>query len=979
LERRPTRPPEHQALIDAVDLDGIEVLHTLGIDQAREWLEARCREELLELCGPEGTRDPKKLATRRHGAYKVVKFRDREIPQVWVPRVVVKATKKSIDLPFYTALSDSQKTRTQRRTLDLAMNGVTTRGASRVAAEDGKRPPRGQSKSNQSRFLQREMTEAFKELFTRPLDELPPFAVAYFDGTELGGLTMLVGFGVTEDGTKVPFGVIQGQTEDESLVKRGVQRVVRQGADLSNALWVIDGGSGLRKGIRAVFGPNVQLQNCVEHVARTVAEKLPTLLFRGVNEMLSSAINETRRQRALTRGATLERLLTEAGYPAAGALIRQRVREVSDLRRELRGRDQERVQALIENTMSTAMTMLPRSLWVGYNAALHRGWKDPNPRRALKRLRKTAGALAMAGYPEAAKSVLKLLDEQVTASRLGVTDPELHAGIRTNNPNESLNALLRKFTEDHHTQWRAGAMRMRWMAAKVLEVAERRWNPVGPPEALRPMSLNNLKAQHPGVKLRTDPAPGGIVISGISVAEELRGQGKADAALRGLLQWANRRGLTVGVTPRALAERVSTARLADWFASYGFVANTEGKVLRRRAMIRPPGAEVERTRQPPERDPLEQYRSRLGEVVGAQLGNWTLEEGAEIVAYPDRMLHELLAETRAALQSRPSMRDRLRGWRAVHGDAAVTYTALQRLREPDGEASVQRYSALLGEALVRDLQGRASERADRLRGGREADIERLGRSVGDPFGALEAVVKDWMAESGRLAAREIAVRRELSERAELATVRAEVQAREPTETSLAGVETPNRLLLNARRIGSVRTNRLAPLSAAWAARMQDEETAVLLALRKRLGDPFAMLDPRGARATLKAEHNRPIALMQWRVHEQNARRLGRLAAQIRNPLHVGKRREFESNAAAEQATANRAGARVKKLDRLSRRLRSSGVHLDSWMGRYGDLAARVAGIDYVLSRRKEQELAMTPGTVMERERVPTQVEAAIAV
>ena len=97
--------------------------------------------------------------------------------------------------------------------------------------------------------------ERLAELCARPLGE-QRWPIPMLDGVHLGEHLLVVALGVTEDGTKVPLGVVEGSTENTVVCARLVADLVDRGLDASRGmLFVVDGGKALSKAIRAAFGP----------------------------------------------------------------------------------------------------------------------------------------------------------------------------------------------------------------------------------------------------------------------------------------------------------------------------------------------------------------------------------------------------------------------------------------------------------------------------------------------------------------------------------------------------------------------------------------------------------------------------------------------------------------------------------------------------------------------------------------------------
>jgi hypothetical protein len=87
-------------------------------------------------------------------------------------------------------------------------------------------------------------------------------------------------------------------------------------------------------------------------------------------------------------------------------------------------------------------------------------------------------------------------------------------------------------------------------------------------------SLEALKARHQGVQIRVSLRTEGLVLSMIRVPDELqRRQGRADAALKDLVTWADRHGKVMALTPERVGKGASNTALERWYRRHGFVAN----------------------------------------------------------------------------------------------------------------------------------------------------------------------------------------------------------------------------------------------------------------------------------------------------------------------------------------------------------------------------------------------------------------------
>lgn len=86
-------------------------------------------------------------------------------------------------------------------------------------------------------------------------------------------------------------------------------------------------------------------------------------------------------------------------------------------------------------------------------------------------------------------------------------------------------------------------------------------------------SIGEINAKHPLVDLYTSEKPEGITVSMIRVPIEARGKGEASAAMSDVLDYADRKGLPVALTPEAISGGMSTTQLKAWYKRLGFEPN----------------------------------------------------------------------------------------------------------------------------------------------------------------------------------------------------------------------------------------------------------------------------------------------------------------------------------------------------------------------------------------------------------------------
>jgi transposase-like protein len=131
----------------------------------------------------------------------------------------------------------------------------------------------GLSKSAVGRRFVETADKKVVEVLARPLEER--FHAVWMDCIQEADYAVVCAVGLTETGDKKVLGLRQGSTEDAVLCREFLEGLVMRGFSAENGvLFVIDGGKGLARALRDVFGNNVLVQRCRIHKKRNVMEKL---------------------------------------------------------------------------------------------------------------------------------------------------------------------------------------------------------------------------------------------------------------------------------------------------------------------------------------------------------------------------------------------------------------------------------------------------------------------------------------------------------------------------------------------------------------------------------------------------------------------------------------------------------------------------------------------------------------------------------
>src|SRR5215213_10385241 len=171
--------------------------------------------------------------------------------------------------------------------------GVATRRHVDVSEPVGPLEGRAVSKSAVSRRFKAATEKALSELLARDLSTLET-AVLMIDGLNVAGQMITVALIITAEGTKVPVGLVLGDTENSVVVTDLLADLVARGLRYDHGiLAVLDGSKALRKAVVKVFGERALIQRCTLHKRRNVIGYLPVEERDAVDRRLAVAFAHT--------------------------------------------------------------------------------------------------------------------------------------------------------------------------------------------------------------------------------------------------------------------------------------------------------------------------------------------------------------------------------------------------------------------------------------------------------------------------------------------------------------------------------------------------------------------------------------------------------------------------------------------------------------------------------------------------------------
>jgi putative transposase len=298
-----------------------EGLLALAVGAGLQVLAALMEEDVTAVCGPKGRHDPQRSATRHgHGAGSVT-LGGRRVP---VERPRMRATDGSGELPVpaYELFSNTEVL--GRMAMERTLAGLSTRRYPVGLEPVGTRTDRAATSTSRSavsrRFIAATET-ALAQLLAADLSGLDLVAFMV-DGVHFGEHCCVVALGIDVDGTKHPLALVEGSTENATLVTDLIVGLRERGLDVTRPiLAVLDGSKALRRAVVDVFDRPV-IQRCQLHKIRNVRDRLPEKLRSVVAARMRRAYHAPS---ALAAEAELTTLAAELDktHPGAATSLRE--------------------------------------------------------------------------------------------------------------------------------------------------------------------------------------------------------------------------------------------------------------------------------------------------------------------------------------------------------------------------------------------------------------------------------------------------------------------------------------------------------------------------------------------------------------------------------------------------------------------------------------------------------------------------------
>jgi transposase-like protein len=298
-----------------------EGLLALAVGAGLQVMAAIMEEDVAAVCGPRGRHDVDRVAVRHgHGAGSV-SLGGRRVP-VARPRMRAADGSGELAVPSYELFSDTEVL--GRMALERMLAGLSTRrydvGLEPVGTRTEKAATAASRSAVSRRFVAQTET-ALAELLAADLSCLDLVALMV-DGVHFGEHTCVVALGIGIDGTKHPLSLVEGSTENTTLVTDLIVGLRERGLDVTRPILVVlDGSKALRRAVLDVFDRPV-IGRCQLHKIRNVEDRLPEKLRSVVASRMRRAYHA---DSALAAEAELCALAAELDrtHPSAAASLRE--------------------------------------------------------------------------------------------------------------------------------------------------------------------------------------------------------------------------------------------------------------------------------------------------------------------------------------------------------------------------------------------------------------------------------------------------------------------------------------------------------------------------------------------------------------------------------------------------------------------------------------------------------------------------------
>ncbi len=321
-----TAVPERVAVAMAEIAESMqEGLLALAVGAGLQVMQALMDADVTALAGPKGRHDAARTAVRHGRERGSVTLGGRRVAVIR-PRVRAADGSGELSVPSYELFTSTEIL--GKMALEKMLAGLSTRRYPVGLEPVGQQLTETSSATSKSAVSRRfvAMTEtALAELLSQDLSGLDLVALM-IDGVHFAQSCCVVALGIGIEGNKHPLALVEGSTENATLVTDLLVDLRERGLDVTRPMLVgIDGSKALRKAVVDVLDHPV-IQRCQLHKIRNVKDHLPQRLRSTVGGRMTDAYHAGS---ALEAEAALLTLANELDrtHPGAAASLREGLHE----------------------------------------------------------------------------------------------------------------------------------------------------------------------------------------------------------------------------------------------------------------------------------------------------------------------------------------------------------------------------------------------------------------------------------------------------------------------------------------------------------------------------------------------------------------------------------------------------------------------------------------------------------------------------
>ncbi len=318
-------PEQVSVAMEEIAADMREGLLALAVGAGLQVMAQLMETDVTAACGAKGKHNPERAASRHGTEAGSVTLGGRRVP-VRRPRVRASDGTGEVPVPAYELFNSTELL--GKMAMERMLGGLSTRrypvGLEPVggAVEEASRST---SKSAVSRKFVAMTEHALGDLLAADLSQLDLVALM-IDGVHFADHLCVVALGIDIDGTKHPLALVEGSTENTTLVRGLLVGLRERGLDVTRPiLAVLDGAKALGAAVKEVFDQPV-IARCQIHKLRNVRDHLPEKMRGPVTKRMRAAYHA---DSALEAQALLEALARELDktHPGAAGSLREGMAE----------------------------------------------------------------------------------------------------------------------------------------------------------------------------------------------------------------------------------------------------------------------------------------------------------------------------------------------------------------------------------------------------------------------------------------------------------------------------------------------------------------------------------------------------------------------------------------------------------------------------------------------------------------------------